>query len=92
VEEQIVTYSVEQLIEMLEKVELPTAKVVGFGDDFIDVYEADVLEGVFKLDTSLKVTPDWHLAPLTDEVYAVMMEVLFESVAKIIFNKDKEQT
>ena len=89
-EEQIVTYSVEQLIEMLEKVELPTAKVVGFGDDFIDVYEADILEGVFKLDTNLKVTPDWYLAPLIDEIYAVQMEVLFESVAKIIFNKDKE--
>lgn len=89
-EEQIVTYSVEQLIEMVEHVALPTAKVVGFGDNFIEVYEADVLEGVFKLDTNLKVTPDWHLAPFTDELYAVLMEVAFESVAKIIFNEDKE--
>ena len=89
-EEQIVTYSVEQLIEMVEHVALPTAKVVSFGDNFIEVYEADVLEGVFKLDTNLKVTPDWHLAPFTDELYAVLMEVAFESVAKTIFNKDKE--
>lgn len=80
-------YSVEQLLEMLEHVNLPTATLVGFDESSINVYEGDVLEGVFKLTTHLEVVPDWSVNPLVDSVYATMMELMFENIAKFIFNK-----